>query len=157
MTRLITCLLLAALVAGCASMTRLNSYGARMSDARVHVGRAGFAIWVHPVDDTIVVQERLGGALAGAIGEGLTFNAIDTSPADVVSRHAAAAYLGHFGCRVVDSWRLEDISYEVRFACPDGVRPGRLRINGKRAPFCAIGNPFDADAKPELAEGRCPS
>ena len=34
---------------------------------------------------------------------------------------------------------------------------GRLRIDGKRAPFCALGNPFDADVQPELAEGRCPS
>ena len=122
---------------GCASFDRLGSYGFRMADAQVHVGRAGYNIWYHPVDATIIVQERAGGAFGGAIFEGLTLGSVDTSPALNVPRHAAAAYLAQFNCHVVDAYELESITTEIGYECAGDERPSRIDDR----PLCASGDP----------------
>lgn len=128
-------------LSGCAGMSRLNSYGFRMADAQVHVGRAGYNIWVHPVDSTIIVQERLSGALGGAVVEGFTFGIAETSPALVIPRHAAAAYLARFDCRVEDAYLLEDITTEIAYSCQGATLPVRI----DERPLCTSGSAHSSD------------
>ena len=125
----------------CAGLARLSSYGSRMADAQVHVGRAGFNIWIHPSDPTIIVQERFGGAIAGGFVEGLTLGAADASPPFAIPRHAGAAYLARFGCPSDDVWPLESITTEIRYACPAGVTLARIDAR----PLCASGSPYATD------------
>lgn len=110
-------------LAGCAGMSRTLSYGNGAGEADVKVGRAGYDLLVHPTDMTVMVQEHFGGAMGGALFEGLSFGMADTSPPLNVSRAAAAAYLGLFDCRVTDAYPLDDITTEVAFACDTDRRP----------------------------------
>ena len=144
----------ALVLTGCASTGRLMSYGSRMADAQVHVGRAGYNIWYHPSDMTIIVQERFGGGMGGAFLEGATFGAVETSPPIVVPRHAGAAYLARFGCRVTDAYTLEDVTTEIRYECDGSGRPGRI----DERPLCADGDPYSSDwQEPDaITLTRCP-
>lgn len=110
-------------LSGCAGLARMNTYTDEDGRASVHVGRAEYKISVHPTDETVLIQEALGGALGGSIIEGLTFGAADTSPPLPVPRLAAAAFLSEFGCGVGQIYPIEDITSEATFTCPDGVRP----------------------------------
>lgn len=125
-------------VGGCAANSRLSSYGMRFADAKVYVGRAGYAVWVHPEDDTIIIQEQMGGAVAGSFFEGLTLGAANTAPPITFPRLAGSVFLAQFECRPIDVYQLEDISTEMRFDCPDGVRPTDL--DGQR--FCTDTDPY---------------
>lgn len=137
---------------GCTGMGRLMSYGTDQAHAQVHVGRAGYNIWVHPSDDTIIVQERFGGAMGGALVEGFTLGAAETSPHLPIPRHAGALFLARFECSVEDAYELEGITTEIAFSCPEGVRPSEVD-----ARICADTpiNPLDYRDPGGLVESDC--
>lgn len=111
---------------GCAGMGRLMSYGMDQAHGQVRVGSEGFNVWVHPSDNTIIVQERFGGAIAGAFVEGASFNLVESSPPKDIARHAGAVFLSRFGCRAHEAITLEDITTEVVFTCEGEARPHRV-------------------------------
>lgn len=138
MIRVLLCSALAISVSGCAGLARISTYHDADGRTSVHVGRAEYKISVHPEDDTILVQEAFGGALGGAVFEGLTFGAADTSPPIPVPRLAAAVFLGQFECSVEQIYTIEDITSEAVFACPAGVRPSS---NGNVS-LCTNADPY---------------
>lgn len=112
----------AAALAGCASLGRMESYGNRLADAKTQVDGHAFSLWVHPTEDTIMVQRGMGGALGQGAISGLTFGAVDTAPMKPIWRRAAEWLTAPLGCSVTDAYSIDNkVTWEAPYACPAGV------------------------------------
>ncbi len=123
MMRNILMMLVAAFaLGGCASLDRMASYGNHFADAKVKVDGRGFNIWVHPVDNDLLIQRSLGAAMGQGFVEGLTFNSLNLMEAKPVWKAAAEQITGPLGCTVTDAYTLDNrTSWEAPFTCPAGV------------------------------------
>ncbi|MET4683911.1 hypothetical protein [Brevundimonas faecalis] len=95
------------ILGGCASTGRLLSYGVELSDALLRMGHAQFSIYVHPKDDTLLIQRRV----------------MQTSNYDgqELIRIAAAQFLEPVDCTVTEVRLIAPGGWEAGFACPAGV------------------------------------
>ena len=104
--RLIITTLLCLALAGCGT-GRLLSYGGQLSDASVRLGPAQFSVYVHPSDDTLLIQRAIsqtsstdGAALIGIVAE---------------------QFLEPVGCTHGPAASIAAGSWEVPFDCPDSI------------------------------------
>jgi len=112
----------ALLVSGCsAGFSRLGTYGYELADAKTVVDGRAYSLYVHPTDDTILVQRAAGAAMGQAIIEGSTFGAIDMTEPKPFWKRAAEWLANPLNCAVTDAYMLEGISWEAPFTCPAGV------------------------------------
>lgn len=119
--------LIASTLAGCgAGFARLGTYGNERADALTDVDGRKYSLFVHPTDDTILVQRGLGGALGQAVAEGATLGAVSMQEPKPIWRRAADWLLNPVGCATTDVYELERISWEAPFTCPAGVDIRRL-------------------------------
>lgn len=119
---MIAVILVALPLAGCgAGFTRLTTYGGELADARTSVDGRNYSLYVHPSDDTILIQRGFGAAMGQAMVEGLTLNAVNMTEPKPVWRRAAEWLTDPAGCVVDDVYPLENISWEAPFTCPDDV------------------------------------
>lgn len=108
----------------CASVGRAMSYGSDLADAKVSVGARQFAVWVHDVDRTLLINRNNGASMGQGLADGLTFGAAGGLPAPLF-RAAADAVLSTMGCKALDVYQLggQGVSWEATYECPDGVDP----------------------------------
>lgn len=112
----------AVLLSGCgAGFSRLGTYGNEMADAKTRVGNREFSLYVHPTDDTILVQRGFGAAMGQSVLEGATFGAINMQEPKPIWKAAAEWLASPLNCTVTDAYELERISWEAPFECPVGV------------------------------------
>ncbi|WP_453978584.1 hypothetical protein [Brevundimonas sp. Marseille-Q4549] len=97
----------ALMIAGCASTGRMLSYGTDLSDAVVRMGPAAFSIYIHPKDDTLLIQRRMMQTSAHDGPELITI--------------AAQTFLDPIGCTAGPSASLGPGSWETTFSCPSSV------------------------------------
>lgn len=106
------------ILASCAGMSRMGSYGYELADAKVRVGHREYSLYFHPTDATILIQRGFGAAMGQALGEGLTLNAVNMAEPMPIWRAAADAVLGEVGCRTVDVYTLDNnITWEATYTC----------------------------------------
>lgn len=97
------------LLASCAGLARVTSYGTELSDAYVRVGGYGFSVYFHPTDPTLLVQQRLAEQVP--------------ADSDLPWRDAAQRVLQEAGpCEVRSVTKLGPGSYEAAYTCANGGR-----------------------------------
>lgn len=96
----------ALLLGGCGT-GRLLSYGGELSDAVVRMGPAAFSVYVHPTDDTLLIQRRIA----------------QTSSDDgaALIRIVATQFLAPVECSVGNVSLITFGSWEASFSCPPDV------------------------------------
>ncbi len=101
-----TLMVAGASLAGCGT-GRLLSYGTELGDAVVRMGPAAFSVYVHPTDDTLLIQR----------------GTAQTSAADgpVIIGLVADQFLAPTGCTSSSPTLLTAGSWEAGFQCPAGV------------------------------------
>jgi hypothetical protein len=110
------------LVSACGTgFNRLTTYTQRQPDARTTVDGKGYNLFVHPIDDTILVQRGVGAALGQSFVEGATFGAVKMQEPMPLWRRAAEWLANPVGCTISEIYELERISWEAPFSCPAGV------------------------------------
>lgn len=119
----ITIVAIAALsVSACGTgFNRLTTYTQKAPDARTEVDGKGYNLFVHPVDDTILVQRGVGAAMGQSFVEGATFGIVSLQEPMPIWRRAAEWLVAPVGCTISEIYELERISWEAPFACPDDV------------------------------------
>ena len=105
--RLVVCAVALGL-ASCAGTGRALSYGMDLADAKVLLGAAEFQIYVHPEDDTLLVQRSLK-QIAGGQDSSVEFRA------------AGAQFIAPLGCQTASIQLLAAGTYEVAYTCPEGT------------------------------------
>lgn len=107
-----------ALLSGCA-MGRLASYGSELADAQVNLGAAQFQLYIHPQDDTVLVQRSL--------------NQTATNDPPAIADAAVSTLLAPAGCVTTSVSALSPGAFEVGFSCPPGIDIRRLAIEQRQA------------------------
>lgn len=121
MTKTLCAVALLVLLAGCAGMSRSMTYGNRMADAKYVADGKAFSVWVHPRDNSILIEGSWGSAAGIGALQGLTFNTVHTSNFDLW-RAGMEAFLAPVGCTGANLRPLDqDIAWEADYSCPDGV------------------------------------
>jgi len=120
------------MLSSCAGVGRMMSYGSDWADAKVDVGARSFAVWVHPVDRTLLVNRDTDAAIGQGLVEGLTLGGVNGNLPAPIWRAAADAVLSTMGCRAVDVYTLDNaVSWEATYECPEGVDP-RVEVSTRR-------------------------
>lgn len=96
-------------LAGCTTgMARTSGYGWHTADARVHYGGRVFSVYVHPRDDTLMVQPSLA----------------DTMSRDALSTRIAELVLEEFlqgtSCKVSEPKQITSGTFEASYVCAAG-------------------------------------
>lgn len=106
MKKIVVAAMAALALSGCGA-GRLLSYGGELSDAVVRMGPAAFSVYVHPKDDTLLIQRRM----------------MQTSNTDgpELIRIAASQFLAPVECTASNVALIGPGSWEASFACPLGV------------------------------------
>lgn len=110
MKRAFTLALAAVMLTGCSA--RLFTYGGDLADAMVRLGPASFSIYIHPNDDTLLIQRRMSQSV---IRDG----------AEMVSI-VARTFVEPLGCTVGPTKELLAGTSEVQFTCPSNIDIRRL-------------------------------
>lgn len=108
----------AACLASCMS-SRLLSYGTELSDAVVRLGPAAFSVYVHPEDDTLLIQRGIGQA-----------SAVDGV---ALIRIVGEQFLEPVDCDLGPIAPIASGSWEAKFACPAGTDLRALAANQRAA------------------------
>ena len=95
--------LLATTVAGCAGMSRINSYGFETADARHNFGGRTFSVYVHPTEDTLLIQPSIADMQA--------------SVSDTVMRLALEDFIKPTDCRITAPVVIAGGSWEAHYTC----------------------------------------
>lgn len=118
-------LVAAALAAtGCASTSRLLSYGNNNAQAQIDVQGRRMNVWSHPSEPSLLIVQTVGGAASGAALEGATLGLAEASRPDPRGLDAAVAkFLLPVGCTPQPVTQLGGgaIQFEARFTCPVDV------------------------------------
>ncbi len=119
-------LVLAALVAqgvaGCASLSRMAEYGSELADAKTTVEGRSYSLFVHPLEDALLIQRGAGAAVAQSMAQGATLNAVNMMEPKPYWRQAAEWLTAPLGCALVDLYTLDNrMTWEAPYSCPDGV------------------------------------
>lgn len=114
----VVCLALCA----CAGLSRTASYGNRLADAKTSVNGRAYSLWMHPTDDSILVQRGFGAAMGQSVVTGLSLNSLNLTEPKFYWRRAAETLTAPAGCTVTDVYSLDNrITWEAPFSCPPGV------------------------------------
>jgi len=91
----------------------LLSYGWRTAGAEETVDGKHFSIYIHPKDNTILLQPKMGAL----------FHDIPAQWPLVVWRQAAEAFVSPIGCGISDvkAMTRTGATWEATYVCPDGV------------------------------------
>jgi hypothetical protein len=121
--RVVLVVLAAVSLGGCVSgLGRMSSYGNRLADAKTTVAGHGFSLWVHPVEDAILVQRAAGPAIGQGVLEGLSFGTANLMDAKPYWKQAAESLTSPLGCAVTDVYTLDNrTTWEAPYTCPKGV------------------------------------
>lgn len=110
-------------LAGCAAVSRSASYGMELADAQPIVDGKAYRLYIHPREDTILMQRpMLTGMGQGAV-RGATFGLVQAGEAYDPWKRAAVEFLHPVGCEVTDVYPLggQTGTWEARFKCPADV------------------------------------
>ena len=131
-----------ALLSGCAGISRALSYGNGWADAIYTTQGKRYEVWMHPKDNTILLNGSIGDAMAKGVIGGLTLGIAGRDADASVWMTGARAFLDPAGCRVKDLYpvQLPD-SWEVVYECPNGVDLRQL-VREQRAAL-RDGKPLD--------------
>lgn len=105
-------------LAGCAGTGRMLSYGTDMADALVRMGPAAFSLYIHPEDETLMIQRRM--------------SQTSNSDGPALITVAAQTFLDPVRCRAGAATPIAPGTWEVPFSCPAGVDV-RALANEQRA------------------------
>lgn len=111
-------------LSGCASTSRLLSYGNNNAQAQIQVGSHRMNVWSHPTDQSLLITKTVGAAAAGGALEGATFGIVEAQRPDVRAVDAAVArFLEPVGCTARPATQLGGggLQFEAAFSCPAGV------------------------------------
>lgn len=114
----------ALLVGGCASTSRLLSYGTNNAQAQITVGDRKMNVWSHPSEPSLLIVQTVGDAAAGGAIEGATLGFAEARRPDVRAVDAAvSAFLAPVGCTAQPATQLGSgaIQFEARFSCPGDI------------------------------------
>lgn len=97
--------------ASCASASGLLSYGAGVAEAKFSTLSGGFAVYVHPKEDKLLLQRT-------------SFTAETLTSRDIAPwRNAAEVFVQPIGCGIsrVEALSVKGQTWEAWYICPDGV------------------------------------
>jgi len=113
---------LAFAVGGCTTMNRTMSYGMELGDAKPVIDGRTYNIYVHPTDNTLLLQRTIANAAGVGLVEGATFGLAQPNNVHARWRRAAEEFLRPVGCEAVEVYALDQASsWEATFKCPEGV------------------------------------
>lgn len=125
---------LALVLAGCAGMSRMNTYPTTLADAKVTVGHRQYSIWFHRSEPTVLIQRGFGAAMGQGVVEGLSLGVIQMNEPQPVWRTAGQTVLTELGCTVSEVYTLDnDITWEARYVCPDATMVSADEVQANRA------------------------
>lgn len=111
-------------LAGCVAVSRSASYGMQMHPSTVVLddGR-NYRVYVHPTEDTILLQRPILKGMGQAAVRGATFHLAQPGEAYDPWKRAAAMFIEPLGCKVTDVYSLggDTGTWEARYTCPKGV------------------------------------
>lgn len=107
MKKLIVALILASGLAGCAGTGRMLSYGTELSDAVVRMGPAAFSVYIHPSENTLMLQRRI--------------SQTSNSDGPQLIKIAAQTFLDPIGCTAGPASMLSAGTWESSFTCPSDI------------------------------------
>lgn len=112
----------AAVLSGCAGLSRMTEYGSRLADAKTTVDGHSFSLWVHPRENAILVQRGFGGAMGQSLASGATLGAVNMMEPKPYWTKAAQWLTDPLGCTVTDAYSLDNkITWEAPFTCPESI------------------------------------
>ena len=116
-------ILVAMSLSGCVSgMGRMNEYGTRLADAKTHVGRDTYSMWVHPHEDAILIQKGFGAAMGQSALEGFSLGTANLQARKPIWTQASDWLVSPLGCTTKDTYSIDNkITWEALYACPPGV------------------------------------
>jgi hypothetical protein len=130
------------LLAGCAGFNRILSYGNGWADGMYNAQGKRFEVWMHPKDNTILLNGSIGNAFGKGLASGATFGLAGRDPNYSTWMAGAKALLDPVGCKVLDLRPLQvQTSWEFDFDCPPGVDLRRLMREQREA--LRDGKPLD--------------
>lgn len=107
MRKAILATLMASALAGCAGTGRMLSYGTELSDAVVRMGPAAFSVYIHPSENTLMLQRRI--------------SQTSNSDGPQLIKIAAQTFLDPIGCRAGPASMLSAGTWETSFTCPSDI------------------------------------
>lgn len=110
-------------LAGCAGMGRTVSYGTERADAVTTIEGRRYNLYVHPTDDTILMQRPIATGAGQAFVSGATMGIANPGFDERQWKAAAEHFVAPLKCEIGDVYLLGKNSgtWEARFECPAGV------------------------------------
>ena len=108
---------------GCVSgLGRMNEYGKHLADAKTKVGRDTFSMWVHPKEDSILIQKGFGASMGQSFMEGASLGTAHLQARKTIWEAAANWLVTPLGCKTTDAYSIDNrITWEATYTCPAGV------------------------------------
>ena len=129
--RLIAAVGVALVLGACANLGRISQYHG-LGDANLRVDGQGYKMWLHPSDNTLLLQKGVGKMLTGGAAQGATFGTGGPSVAETPWFNAANALLRPLGCEAGQMTDLgQHLTWEATYTCPPGVDI-RAEVNAHR-------------------------
>jgi hypothetical protein len=119
----LACFFGALTLGGCVAVTRSASYGLELADAQPIIDGRPYRIYVHPYEDTILLQRPILTGMAQGFVRGATFHTVGAGEAYDPWKQAAKEFLSPIGCEATDVYSLggDAGTWEARFKCPPSV------------------------------------
>jgi hypothetical protein len=115
------------ILSACPGFNRIMTYGTGWADAMYNVHGKRFEVWIHPTDNSILLNSTIGNAFAKGMVKGASLGIAETAPSYSVWMAGAKALLDPVGCTVKDLRPLkQEVSWEFDFVCPPGVDLRRM-------------------------------
>lgn len=110
-------------VAGCATVSRLASYGNSAADANFAYDGKGYSAALHPDEDVILIRPGFAEGVAAGAVRGATLGAAGRMGGAEAWRAVGEHFLAPSGCRVEQLQPLDQSAgyWEYHWRCPPGV------------------------------------
>lgn len=145
--------ILVAGLSGCAAVSRSASYGMELADAQPVVDGRAYRIYVHPQDETMLIQRPVMTSLGKSFVTGATLHIANPGAAYGPWKQAADAFLAPVGCKATDVYSLggDTQTWEAKFQCPPGVDLRKLVRDERQSLRAGAPLTLPADKAPAVA------
>lgn len=126
MKRISVCVMVAMALSGCASTSRMLSYGgedlAGTADAKFQSGGREYVLWLHRKEQMMMLQRGLGTVFGKSVVQGLTYGLVEARDPYSAWKQAATDFVAPVDCTISDVRPIDqDTAWEAAYKCPNGV------------------------------------